>query len=120
MQLLVDETGIHRVTYEALRDAGLDLQGMWTAALALTNRGEPVPVHVQEGRGRSVRILARSGRDRPGGFFGPGGFIEFYGEALDTLYTRTNVYQLRLDPRRARRVEHDAQTPGLFAAAPTF
>ncbi len=32
----------------------------------------------------------------PAGTFGPGAFIEFYGEALDTLYTDTNIYTLQV------------------------
>ena len=36
--------------------------------------------------------------------FGPGAFVEFYCEAIDTMYTDTNVYRLVLDPALAVRI----------------
>jgi len=74
-QLRVDQTGIVRVTYEQLAAAGVDLSGVSPAYLGLLNRGEPVPLRVS-------------------GPFRKGAFIEFYAEALDTIYTDTNVYRL--------------------------
>jgi uncharacterized repeat protein (TIGR01451 family) len=79
VNILVDQTGIQRVTYEALRDAGLDLNGVPAVKVAVMNRGQVVPIHV-EARGK----------------FGPGSYLEFYGEALDTLYTDTNVYTVQV------------------------
>ena len=32
-------------------------------------------------------------------FFGAGSYVEFYGKALDTLYTDTNVYRLAYDKK---------------------
>jgi hypothetical protein len=32
----------------------------------------------------------------PAGTFGPGGYIEFYGQALDTMYTSTNIYTVQV------------------------
>jgi hypothetical protein len=76
----VRKTGLYRVTYEMLRDAGLDLAGVPSMNLALTNRGEAIAVYV----------------NTPNEAFGPGGYIEFYGEALDTIYTDTNIYTLQV------------------------
>jgi glycosidase len=81
LNLKVRQTGLYRVTYEMLRDAGLDLGGLPAGNLLLTNRGKQVPMYV-------------AGADS----FGPGGFIEFYGQALDTLYTDANVYILQVSP----------------------
>ena len=58
------------------------------------NGGEPVAIRVQS-----------SGR-----WFGPGAFVEFVGEALETLYTRTNVYTLRVSRKDARRVARPPPT----------
>ncbi len=83
----VSLNGIYRVTYEEMRAAGLDLSGVVASDIALTNRGASVPVFIQSERQ-----------------FGPGAFIEFYGQALDTLYSRTNVYQILINRKLASRV----------------
>ncbi len=88
VHLRVSEDGIHRVTYEALLAAGIDLGGVPVAQLALLEGGEPVPIRI-EGRGP----------------FGPGSYFEFVGRKLDTLYTKTNVYTLIADAWSAERVD---------------
>jgi hypothetical protein len=97
----VDQTGLYRVTYEDLVAAGLDLQGIPINQIALTNRENPVPLRVESGPTPGV--------------FGPGGFIEFLGEALDTLYTTVNVYRLEVDATKALRVR---TVDGLLPAGP--
>ncbi len=96
--LTLDHTGLYRVTYEQLAAAGLDLDGVAAADIALTSQGASVPVRVV------------------GDPFGPGSFIEFYGEALDTLYTHTNVYALHVDHSLVSQVAVD-NTP-VDAGAP--
>ncbi len=81
LNLKVRQTGLQRVTYEMLRAAGLDLEGLPAANLLLTNRGKQVPLYV-------------GGPD----LLGAGSFLEFHGEALDTLYTDANVYTLQVSP----------------------
>lgn len=78
VDLLVSQDGIYRLTYEQLLAFGLDLAGKRTNQLRLTNKGVSVPVYVFG----------------PGTTFGPGGYIEFYGQAVDSLYTHTNLYNL--------------------------
>lgn len=89
--LLVDQTGIYRVTYADLLAAGLDLTGQKAADIALMVGGQPVPMFV-------------SGPD----LFGEDSYFEFYGEGLDTLYTDTNVYALWVDKGSALRVGVDS------------
>lgn len=80
VELRVKQDGIYRVTYEQIMAAtGVDLAGVAGNKLALTNRGVPVPIYVS----------ART--------FGPGAYIEFIGQGLDTLYTDTNVYRLEVN-----------------------
>lgn len=109
MELLVERDGIYRVSFEQLRAAGLDLSGANPDGLALTNQGQPVPIRV---------VTAPSSGPRPVGF-GPGSSVEFYGRALDTLYTATNVYTLAVDRAAARRIATDGRSPA-GAPAPFY
>ena len=92
--LQVNQTGIYRLTYEDLLASGLDLAGQPAADLAITSNGQPVQIAV-------------SGPDS----FGPGSTIEFFGKALNTLYTDTNVYTLWVDQSAALRVNVDPLAP---------
>lgn len=84
-ELRVAETGLYRVPSEAVPA----LAGVPLEELALTRNGRAVRARVVGGDSSGV--------------FGPGSFVEFYGEALSTLYTRTNVYRLEADASSARR-----------------
>jgi hypothetical protein len=84
----VTEAGVQRVTYEALRDGGLDLAGVHTGTIAVTWRGAPVDRWI----------------DGPPSF-GPGSAIEFVGRPPagdDALYIDANLYQVAVDPSLAR------------------
>jgi len=84
LEILLSTTGIFRITYEEILAAGLDLNGVPTERLSISHRGSPVPIHIE--------TPAQSDS------LGPGAFLEFYGEAVeDSLYTRTNRYQLGID-----------------------
>ena len=87
LTLKVRQTGLYRVTYEMLKNAGLDLKGVPLSKVTLTNQGKAVPIYVK-GVGK----------------FGPGAYIEFYGQALDTLYTDTNVYTLQVSQTAVPRI----------------
>jgi hypothetical protein len=93
--LLVREDGVYRVTHEALVAAGYDFGGTQTAALALFHDGQPVPIRV-------------TGSSK----FGPGSTIEFFGEAIESLYTDDNVYVLANDRQHALRVGQENGAPG--------
>jgi len=90
VDLGVRADGLYRLTYDDLAAAGIDLGMTPVTHLALTDRGAPMP----------MRVVGA-------GTFGPGEFIEFYGQGLDTLYTDTNVYRFGADRRAARRVAVD-------------
>lgn len=94
LDLRVRQTGIYRVTYEHLTAAGIDLAGVPAAQVALLTKGEPAPLWMHSGD-----------------LFGPGAWFEFYGEALDTLYSDTAVYQLLLDDQQALRIALDSRPP---------
>lgn len=88
-------SGLYRVTYTGLLSAGIDLSGTGVTDLALLNRGTAVPIYVSD----------------TDGTFGPGDYFEFYGRALNTLYTQTNIYRLHVDADRARHATTDTSTP---------
>lgn len=89
INLLVEQTGLHRVRFEDLVAYGLNPEGVPARRVALLNRGEPTPIFLR------------------GNWFGPGSSFEFYGVAQDNLYTAVNVYNLVLDQAKARRIGTD-------------
>lgn len=84
-RLLVRETGIHRVTYEQLLAAGIDLTGVAETQIALLDGGAGVARHVE----------------MPAATFGPGAYVEFVARPQLTLASPVDVYVLALDPARA-------------------
>lgn len=102
LNMKVRQTGIYRVSYEMLRDAGLDLAGVPLRKVTVTNQGQMVPVYV-EGTAK----------------FGPGAFIEFYGQALDTLYSDTNIYTIQVSSTPASRMQGDSANVGKGLTPPT-
>lgn len=95
LSILVSQTGLQRLTYQDFVDFGLDPSRFAPRRLALLEAGAPVPINVYAS----------------GGGFGPGSYIEFYGQALDTLYSGANVYTLLSDPAQALRVAVDRTPP---------
>ncbi len=89
--LLISRTGLYRVSHEDLLAAGVDFSGFKTKDLALSSRGESVP-------------MAVGGRAQ----FGPGSYLEFHGQAVQgSLYTDTAPYRLSVDRKAARRMASD-------------
>lgn len=109
-ELRVSQDGIYRLTYEQLKQqTGVDLNGLNAAQLSLKNRGQAVPLYVSSNK------------------LGPGVYVEFYGQALDTLYTDTNVYVLAVDPAAAvsmpvvqARVPRKVQFPAYYVETTTI
>ncbi len=94
MELRTDSAGLYRVRHEDLLAAGLDLTGAPAAAIAISRGGAPVTRHVAGGAE-----------------FGPGSTIDFYAKAMDSLYTRTSVHRLSVDPNRAQPARIHDQPP---------
>lgn len=75
----VNTTGIYQLSYSDLSSAGLPVGTLTPASLRLFNAGKEIPITVTgEGDGK----------------FDAGDAVIFYGEAVDTRYTDTNVYWL--------------------------
>ncbi len=101
MQVGVDTTGVHRVTYEELLAQGLNLTGVRKREIAVTQDGNPVP-----------RAIVKTRR----GKFGPGSAIDFVGQAPNdalSIYTAKNWYQIKREPnlvKRIRRLNRDVNS----------
>lgn len=88
----VKERGVYQVTHELLLAFGLDISGQPLTRIALMNAGRPVSIELK-------------GSDADNSVFGVGAYLRFIGEGLDTLYTDTNVYTLRLDSDAHQTIE---------------
>ena len=84
LKLVTSDAGMHRITYEQLAGEGADLAGLRHKRFGLSVNGEWVQLYTS---GQTT------GRKR---FFGPGGYIEFYAEKADSLYSNDQVYVLHL------------------------
>jgi hypothetical protein len=105
------EDGVYRVSYEDLAAAGLQSATLSARRLGLFNRGQAVPLWVEDGGD---------------GRFGPGDWLEFIGERLvgETShyneYTNLNAYVLRTDapsPARMRAVRTPPTARGAAGSA---
>ena len=77
IDILVDEEGMYRISYEDLFTVGHDLRGVHTQTIALMNKGTSTPILIFGDK-----------------LFGPGSYIEFYGKPVNSQYTHDNVYTL--------------------------
>ncbi len=93
INLQTDSEGVYEVSHQQLLDeTGLDLTGEPIDRIALINQGQPVQLHLR-------------GSDNDKSVFGAGASFRFIAEKLDTLYTSTNIYTLRLDSEQNARIE---------------
>ena len=104
----VASEGMQQITWQDLRDAGLDLTGVANAQIAVTLDGEPVARHVLGAVDTApIRALSRVGNSSgspASAEFGPGGSIRFWGikpEGRDALYLDDYVYRISVDPELA-------------------
>jgi hypothetical protein len=100
LNLKVNKTGVYRVTYEEIKAAGLNLTGVPASKIAISNRGNIIQSYVYT-----------PSTSRSGAKFGAGSYIEFYGKALDTIYTDTNIYVLQVTKTAASRVTVASAAP---------
>jgi len=100
VNLITDEVGMHRISHQALVAQGADLSGLNIRRLALSVDGQPVAFYVK-------------GQDRQHGrrnLFGLGGYIEFYAEGSNSLYTGEQAFTLSaIRPREREDLQVDIQ-----------
>ena len=98
-KIYITESGVYRVTYEDLEQAGLGGGAIDSRQIALSYRGEEVPAWIADGGD---------------GRFGPGDRIEFVGKHLlghrsyFHEYTLLNVYRLSVGQAQGRRMASPA------------
>ena len=96
-KILVDKTGIYRLTSEDLRQKwGIDLRGIDPRQLHLRTNNREVPIYIH---------------GEEDGHFNRGDFIEFLGVDAKNRYTRWNVYWLGAEPTRGARVSEIHASP---------
>lgn len=79
LKLHVAEDGIYKLTPDALRAAGFDLEDVDLRTIRITNHDTEIPILLQ---------------GETDGRFDADDYLLFYGVALDDMYTGTNVYWL--------------------------
>ncbi len=79
VNLITKQSGVHEITMQDLVAKGVDIRGMSSSELMLMNQGKEVPMQVLSGELITDETVLR-----------------FVAEELDTLYTDTNVYTLKL------------------------
>lgn len=98
--LRVRDSGLHRLSYSALEDAGATgFAQQPVASLALLLDGQPVP----------RRIVSTDA------LFGPGDHIEFLATFTPTLYSHDALIALRVDPAAVRDVADRVASPAPLA-----
>jgi len=90
LNLTTTDKGLHRISYDELVAKGADLAGLQHTRFGLTLNGDPVQIR-SKGQSNGSRRL-----------FGEGGYIEFYAEKADSLYSEKQVFTLHLLERGER------------------
>ena len=108
INIVVTDPDIYELRHEDLLAGGVDLRWTPVEQIALLNQGLPVDIAV-------------SGSDENPLVFGEGGKIRFVGDSRETLYSRENIYTLRLDRVAASRIKQDSRAvpPGPAASSYT-
>ena len=97
-RITVEEDGIYRLTYSALRETGLNPKGIEPSTVRLTNRGQEVP----------IRIVGK----------GDDSSIEFYGTANESRYSRANVYWLTIGQAAGKTMDERPVSSGKAVSPP--
>jgi len=105
-RVTVEQDGIYQMTYDDLDTAGLPVDTLDPRTFQLFNMGSEVAIYV-EGEGD--------------GSFDPGDYILFYGQKMDTRYTRANVYWLTYDQTYdVSRMDERDGTPSEIPSVPSY
>lgn len=105
LKILVEETGIHRLTYAALAAAGVPVDALDPRTLALSHLGQEAALQVE---------------GEADGVFDPEDAILFYGQAIDSPHTRQNVYWLSWGEAEGLRMAWRDATPDGSAPVATY
>lgn len=100
-EVLVDQSGVVRLTHAQLQAAGIDWTGIQASRIQLSLGNQPVALEIEGGAS-----------------FGPGSALRFVGKAMeDSLYTRSNVYRLQIAANPVAPLTTVFGSPGALAPA---
>ena len=104
-RIQVRQDGMYRMTYEELATAGLPVATLDPSTFQIYHLGTEIAVLVES-------ALADQ--------FSPGDSLVFYGEKIDSKYTRDNVYWLTFGHTQGLRMERVNGTPGANPTASNY
>ena len=102
-KILVNQDGIHKLSYTDLDTAGIPVGSLDPRTLQLYNQGAEVAISVE---------------GEQDGVFNPGDVLSFYGQKATTKFTNTNVYWLGWGENNGLRMSHTDGTPNGSASVP--
>jgi len=88
LKVPIDKTGVYRIYGRDLKDAGLEIEGLASHNIKFTNLLSEIPLKISNNMD-----------------FTDDDYLDFFGSALDIVYTDTNVYWLSVDPGNRQRIE---------------
>ena len=104
-KVAIEEAGIYRITWQDLVDAGIDPAALNPEQIKMFHKKKQIAIYV-------------AGEED--GQFDANDYIEFYGKAIDSRYTATNIYWLVTEGDPGRRMKErplfagEGQTPENF------
>lgn len=98
LKIFISADGLYRVPGSALRDEGVDLDKFDASTLQLFRGDQPVAIRVN-GEGANISF-------------------DFFGQASDSPYTAQNVYWLRWDAEKGKRMRTAPAAPIAASGAP--
>lgn len=101
VKVRVNKSGAQRITYEDLLAQGVDWQGVNADDIAIVFENNKIARKISDA------------------VFTTGSYIDFIGNAADTLYTKTNIYEIKLDKSMVKDVISNSNT-GFAIDASTY
>ena len=86
VEVKIRQSGFHRITYEQIIATNPHFAGTYLDDLALTHRGQPVPIRIASNGAVGSRT------------FGPGWYVDFLGETEFNLYSDVTVLSTGCQP----------------------
>lgn len=105
LKLLVETSGLYRVTRDDLIAAGWDVSALDPRNLQLTQRGAPIALQIS---------------GEADGALDPGDTLLFYGEAYHDLYVAENIYWLHVGATPGTRIAQRDELPPAAFTLDTF
>jgi hypothetical protein len=96
LKMTIEKTGVYAISYADFFALGLDVSVLDAHQIQMSHQGQPVSIFIA---------------GEQDGVFGQGDVLYFYAQAVNGLYTRSNVYWLSLNPDGGTRLNFKEGTP---------